>query len=73
MTKAWELGHAPALAARTARRTTSSIVDAPASGHGLALLRTPSTFAEIARVGPIASQARLVVDEPAQIRARRPW
>ena len=29
------------------------IVDAPASGHGLAMLSTPKTFAEIARVGPI--------------------
>ena len=36
------------------------ILDAPASGHGLAMLKTPSTFAEIARVGPIASQAREV-------------
>jgi hypothetical protein len=47
------------------RRWTSSllpydlvVVDGPASGHGVALLRTPQTFAEIARVGPIASQAR---------------
>ena len=36
------------------------ILDAPASGHGLAMLRTPTTFAEIARVGPIANQAREV-------------
>uniref|UniRef100_A0A6J5ZG53 Unannotated protein n=1 Tax=freshwater metagenome TaxID=449393 RepID=A0A6J5ZG53_9ZZZZ len=36
------------------------ILDAPASGHALAMLKTPSTFAEIARVGPIASQAREV-------------
>ena len=36
------------------------ILDAPASGHGLAMLKTPTTFAEIARVGPIASQAREV-------------
>ncbi len=34
------------------------ILDAPASGHGLAMLQTPKTFAQIARVGPIASQAR---------------
>ena len=32
------------------------IVDAPATGHGVGLLRTPRTFAEIARVGPIAAQ-----------------
>ena len=34
------------------------IVDAPASGHGLAMLSTPKTFGEIARVGPIKRQAR---------------
>ena len=33
------------------------IVDAPATGHGVGLLRTPRTFADIARVGPIAHQA----------------
>lgn len=29
------------------------VVDAPASGHGLGMLRTPRTFGEIARVGPV--------------------
>ena len=33
------------------------IVDAPASGHGLAMLQTPQTFGEIARVGTIRRQA----------------
>jgi anion-transporting ArsA/GET3 family ATPase len=33
------------------------VVDAPASGHGLAMLTTPRTFGEIARVGPIRRQA----------------
>jgi anion-transporting ArsA/GET3 family ATPase len=33
------------------------IVDSPAAGHGVGILRTPRTFAEIARVGPIAHQA----------------
>jgi anion-transporting ArsA/GET3 family ATPase len=33
------------------------IVDAPATGHGLGLLRTPKTFSDIARVGPIKRQA----------------
>ncbi len=32
------------------------IADAPATGHGIAALRTPRTFAQIARVGPIANQ-----------------
>ena len=34
-----------------------AIVDAPATGHGVALLRAPRTYASIARVGPIARQA----------------
>jgi anion-transporting ArsA/GET3 family ATPase len=33
------------------------IVDAPATGHGISFLQTPRTFANIARVGPIHSQA----------------
>jgi anion-transporting ArsA/GET3 family ATPase len=33
------------------------IVDAPATGHGIGLLRTPKTFGDIARVGPIKRQA----------------
>ena len=48
-------------AARAAHRRVglrhSSIMDAPATGHGLALLRAPRTYANIARVGPIARQA----------------
>jgi anion-transporting ArsA/GET3 family ATPase len=36
------------------------IVDAPASGHGLAMLTTPRTFGEIARVGRIRRQAEKV-------------
>jgi anion-transporting ArsA/GET3 family ATPase len=45
------------------------IVDAPATGHALGALRAPSTFAEIARVGPIASQGRQIaatLSDPAQ-------
>jgi anion-transporting ArsA/GET3 family ATPase len=38
------------------------IVDAPASGHGLAMLAAPRTFGEIARVGPIRRQASKVSD-----------
>jgi anion-transporting ArsA/GET3 family ATPase len=33
------------------------IVDAPSTGHGLAFLRTPRTFRDAARVGPISRQA----------------
>jgi anion-transporting ArsA/GET3 family ATPase len=59
MGKLWEL-------AQLERRTPDAdaydlvVVDAPASGHGAALLRAPRTFAEIARVGPIANQARTI-------------
>jgi anion-transporting ArsA/GET3 family ATPase len=38
------------------------VVDAPASGHGVGILRTPKTFAEIARVGPIAHQGRAIAN-----------
>ena len=33
------------------------ILDAPATGHGIGFLQTPRTFANVARVGPIATQA----------------
>ncbi len=57
--KIWEL-------AQLQRRTRGAapydlvIVDAPATGHGVGILRTPRTFAEIARVGPIAHQGRTI-------------
>jgi anion-transporting ArsA/GET3 family ATPase len=57
--KVWEL-------AQLERRTRGAapydfvIVDAPATGHGVGILRTPRTFAEIARVGPIARQGRAI-------------
>jgi anion-transporting ArsA/GET3 family ATPase len=59
--KVWEL-------AQLNRRTRGGapydlvIVDAPATGHGVGLLRTPRTFADIARVGPIAHQGRTIAD-----------
>ncbi len=34
------------------------VLDAPASGHALAMLRSPQTFASIVRVGPLAEQAQ---------------
>jgi anion-transporting ArsA/GET3 family ATPase len=36
------------------------ILDAPATGHALAMLSSPQTFAALARVGPIANQSRSV-------------
>jgi anion-transporting ArsA/GET3 family ATPase len=58
MGKVWDL-------AQLERRTGGSvfdlaIVDAPATGHGLAMLRAPSTFAAVARVGPIGRQAEKI-------------
>ena len=38
------------------RRYDLVIVDAPATGHGVALLQTPRTFANVARVGPMRQQ-----------------
>jgi anion-transporting ArsA/GET3 family ATPase len=54
--KVWELS-------QHERRTDGAdvydlvVVDSPAAGHGVGILRTPRSFAEIARVGPIAHQA----------------
>jgi anion-transporting ArsA/GET3 family ATPase len=49
------------------RRYDTVIVDAPATGHGVGFLQTPRTFANVARVGPIASQAetldRFITDQ----------
>ncbi len=59
--KIWEL-------AQLERRTRGAapydlvVVDAPATGHGVGILRTPRTFADIARVGPIAHQGRTIAD-----------
>jgi hypothetical protein len=61
ITKAWELGQARRWR-RGAVAYDTVVLDGPASGHGLGLLRTPRTFADIARVGPIAGQARAVAD-----------
>jgi hypothetical protein len=80
MGKIWEL-------AQPTRRTPGAepydlcIVDAPASGHALTLLRSPGQFAATAKVGPVARQgttiaasiaddafaAAVVVSAPAQL------
>jgi anion-transporting ArsA/GET3 family ATPase len=57
--KVWEL-------AQLHRKTRGAasydlvVVDAPATGHGVGLLRAPRTFAELARVGPIAHQGQTI-------------
>ncbi len=59
ITKAWELS-APERWVSGSARHEVTVLDAPASGHGVGLLASPTTYAEIARVGPIATQAREV-------------
>jgi anion-transporting ArsA/GET3 family ATPase len=59
MTKAWELAQEQRWN-RKRRGYDLVIVDGPASGHAVGMLRTPGTFADIARVGPIASQSERV-------------
>jgi anion-transporting ArsA/GET3 family ATPase len=58
MGKVWDL-------AQLEPRTTGAafdlaIVDAPATGHGLAMLRAPGTYANIARVGPVGRHAERI-------------
>jgi anion-transporting ArsA/GET3 family ATPase len=68
ITKAWELGRGERWV-KGLGGYDLVVVDGPASGHGVGMLRTPRTFAEIARVGPIASQARTVaalLEDPAR-------
>jgi anion-transporting ArsA/GET3 family ATPase len=57
--KIWELAQ-PNRRSRGASRYDLVIVDAPATGHGVAMIRTPKQFADIARVGPIAHQGRTI-------------
>ncbi len=54
--KIWELAQ-PNRKVKKANRYDLVVVDAPATGHGVGFLQTPRTFANIARVGPIKSQA----------------
>jgi anion-transporting ArsA/GET3 family ATPase len=56
--KVWDL-------AQLERRTEGSvydlaIVDAPATGHGLGMLKAPSTYASVARMGPVSRHARVI-------------
>jgi anion-transporting ArsA/GET3 family ATPase len=59
--KVWELAQLERWD-RRARTYDLVVVDAPSSGHGVAMLTTPRTFGEIARVGPIRRQAFKVRD-----------
>ena len=58
--KVWDL-------AQLERRSSGSnydvvIVDAPATGHGLALLEAPRTYVKVARVGPIHNHALRIAE-----------
>jgi anion-transporting ArsA/GET3 family ATPase len=55
--KIWELAQLDRKV-KQGRKYDLVIVDAPATGHGVGFLQTPRTFASIARVGPIHSQAQ---------------
>jgi anion-transporting ArsA/GET3 family ATPase len=63
--KIWELAQLDRKV-KQGRKYDLVIVDSPATGHGIGFLQTPRTFAAIARVGPIHSQAqqldRLITD-----------
>jgi hypothetical protein len=58
MGKVWDLAQ---LEPRTAGSAYDlAIVDAPATGHGLAMLSAPGTYASIARVGPVGRHAERI-------------
>jgi len=59
MAKIWELAH-PDRPAGAGVAYDVVVVDAPATGHAIGMLRTPRTFMELARIGPVANGARLI-------------
>jgi anion-transporting ArsA/GET3 family ATPase len=54
--KIWELAQLQRRNKRD-RPYDTTVVDAPATGHGIAMLRSPRTYADIAKVGPIRNHA----------------
>jgi anion-transporting ArsA/GET3 family ATPase len=74
MVKVWELAQGRRPADRGSRGALAGardydlvVLDAPATGHALAMLRSPHTFGAIARMGPIARQAgqvRELLEDP---------
>jgi anion-transporting ArsA/GET3 family ATPase len=59
--KIWELAQLHRKT-KDARPYDFVVVDSPASGHGLGMMRAPRTFSDIARVGPIRHQADRIHD-----------
>lgn len=57
-------GHGP----RVLRRPDAVILDAPATGHGVSLLRAPSLVADVVRSGPVGHLARQIADFVADAR-----
>src|SRR5436190_9333283 len=55
--KVWELAQLDRKA-KQGRKYDLVVVDAPSTGQGVGFLQTPRTFANVAKVGPIASQAQ---------------
>lgn len=69
ITRVWEMAQAQRWD-KKARGYDVVVADLPASGHALGMLRAPRTFTDIARIGPIASQAGKVaasLEDPAQV------
>jgi anion-transporting ArsA/GET3 family ATPase len=67
MAKIWQLAH-PDRPGSGGPPYDVVVVDAPSTCQAIGLLRTPRTFASLARVGPVANGARKIaamVDEPA--------
>ncbi len=66
LVKVWELTQANRWRKRSGRYDLV-VLDAPATGHALALLRAPATYGAIVRVGPLAAQIRelrALLDDP---------
>ncbi len=60
--KVWELAQDERRAVGGGATYDLVILDAPATGHGVAVLSAPRTFADAARVGPVARQGRIIHD-----------
>ncbi|MBK5231498.1 MAG: ArsA family ATPase [Thermoleophilia bacterium] len=59
--KIWELAQLDRKI-KHGRKYDLVIVDAPATGHGISFLQSPRTFANIARMGPVHTQAKQLQD-----------
>jgi anion-transporting ArsA/GET3 family ATPase len=70
LVKVWELTQSERWR-KGGERYDVVILDAPATGHALAMLRSPRTFGAIARIGPVATQTREIrelLEDPARSR-----